>query len=1031
MKNNYYKLDCQLDFRLMKRTLTFLLFLLIYQTGFAFQQQTITGTVVDDSGMPLPGVTIQVEGTSRGVTTDMDGNFSIEASEDEVLLISFLGFNSQEIEVGGEEDLQITLTENVGELDEIVVVGYGQQQKVDLIAPIQVVDDEVLKKIPTASPTEALQGQVSGVTVSNNGAPGATPSVQIRGLGSVRGDFSPLYVVDGVVTKDIGFLDMNSIESMSVLKDASSAAIYGVRAANGVIIIETKRGKTGKPSISYEGYAGIQQATPGDFSLLNNQDYIAFTNNKLEANADRNNSTFVPFDPNDYPDNTNWFDEILRTAFTQKHSLNLSGGSENNKYFVGLNYFEQEGVVKKNNYERVNVRITDDIEFSDYFRAGISTDMSVTKIDHLAGGLLGQAYSNPPVYSPRNEDGDFTNPDNLGLGQYANPAATLDRWNNIEPFTTRNISNVYFELMPIEGLTLKTSFSADISNYSTRNYARAWNVSIIQTDDSNALTRQYGRQFNYVWDNTITYEKEIDKHRFTVLAGSAYTSYFSQFLNGFNTGVEYFSDASLYLVNGDETTEQQASDGGSKRVNQSYFGRLSYTFDDKYMLNATLRTDGSSSFPEDNRWGTFPSLGLGWVASEESFFNESEVLDYLKIRASYGMLGNSDIPQGTYILPVDNRPYLSAVFGPYDSTNISQGATITTAVQPDLTWEVVEEYNFGFDSNWIDNQLSLEMDYFYRSTKDAIFPVILSATSGVSTPSGGNDRAYLDNNADILNSGLEILMGWNKQVNDNFNYNLSANATFQQNEISSLQTGTIALYNGYRSSSISQVGRPIGEFYVYEVDGIFQDQEEIDNYVDDDGDLIMPNAVPGDFKYADNNGDGRLDDQDKISAGNYLPSFLYGINFNMEYKNIDFSIQGQGVEGVSVFNVKRIDRSGNQNIDQNFYDNMWQGPGTSNTYPSGDVLGGRNPDPNTFNVESGDYFRIRNITLGYTFNEDSFFGNALSRFRIYASATNPLTFHSYNGYTPEISGGNPTNRGYDNGVYPISATYLIGLNINL
>lgn len=1031
MINNYAKLESSLKKQNIGQFLVIVLFFLLCQTGIAASQQTVTGTVMDESGMPLPGATIQIEGTSRGVNTNMDGGFSIDATPDDVLLISFIGFNTQEVPVSDETNFEITMTENLGELNEVVVVGYGQQQKVDLIAPIQVVDNEKLKKIPTASPAEALQGLVSGVTVSSNGAPGAAPSIQIRGLGSVRGDFSPLYVVDGVVTKDIGFLDMNSVESMSVLKDASSAAIYGVRAANGVIIIETKRGKTGKPTISYEGYAGVQVVTRGDFSLLNNENYIDFTNNKLEANAKRNNSTFFPFDANDYPENTNWFDEILRTAFTQKHSLNISGGSEDNRYFVGLNYLEQEGVVKKNKYERVNVRITDDIDFNDYFRAGISTDMSVTKVEHVAGGLLGQAYRNPPVYSPRDENGDFTNPDNLGLGQYGNPAATLDRWNNTEPFTTRNISNIYFEVIPLEGLTLKTSFSADIRNYSTRNYARAWDVSITQTDDSNALTRQYGRQFNYVWDNTITYKREIEKHRFTILAGSAYTSYFSQFLRGFNTGVEYFSDPSLYLVNGDETTQQQASDGGSKRVNQSFFGRLSYTFDNKYLLNATLRTDGSSSFPEDNRWATFPSIGLGWVASEENFLNELKSLDYLKLRASYGMLGNSDIPQGTYILPVDNRPYLSAVFGPYDSTNITQGATITTSVQPDLSWEIVEEYDFGFDSKWFENRLTLEMDYYYRTTKDAIFPVILSPTAGVSTPSGGNDRAYLDNNASILNKGLELLVGWNKQVNDDFSYNISANATFQENEITELQTGTIALFNGYRSSSISQVGRPVGEFYVYEVDGIFQNKEEINNYVDNNGDLIMPNAVPGDFKYADNNDDGLLDDQDKVSAGNYLPSFMYGINFNMEYKNIDFSIQGQGVEGVSVFNVKRIARSGNQNIDQDFYDNMWQGQGTSNTYPSGDVLGGRNPDPNTFNVESGDYFRVRNITLGYTFNSDSLLSNALSRLRIYASATNPITFHSYNGFTPEIPGGNPTNRGYDNGVYPISATYLIGLNINL
>lgn len=995
-------------------------------------KQTVGGTVTDQAGTSLPGVTVLVKGTGNGTVTDINGKYSINVpNESDTLVFSFIGFITQEVAVNGRSVIDVQLQENVSELEEVVVVGYGSQKAKDLTAPIQVVEKAELEKIPTGSPIEALQGLVPGVLISNNGAPGATPSVQMRGLGSVRGNFDPLYVVDGVITKNISFLDMNSIESISILKDASAASIYGMRAANGVIIINTKRGKSGKPRITYDGYAGIQKAITGGFSLLDGNDYIEFTNRKLQADSKRNDVSYSPFNPADYPDNTSWFDEILRTAFTQKHNVNISGGTEKNKYFIGLGYFYQEGVVKKNNYQRVNLRVTNDVDITDFLKAGISTDLSVATVDHLTAGILDQAYETPPVFNPRNQDGSFTNPDNLNLGQYRNPAASLDRWNNVEPFTNRNISNIYFELTPIEGLSARSSFSTDFGSYNRRDYAAPWNVSILQTDSSQALTRDYGRNFDFVWDNTITYTNEINQHRFTILGGTAYAYYSNQFLRGFNTGVPYFTDASLYLSNGDEADAQQTSDGGGKRVNQSYFGRLTYAFMSKYLLTATLRADGSSSFPKKNRWGTFPSVGLGWVLSEEKFLEDVKSLDFLKLRASYGELGNSDIPQGTYVLPVDDRPYLSAVFGPYNSTTITRGATITTAAQPDLTWEVVKEYNVGLESNWLSNRLSMEADYFYRTTVDAIFPVILSATAGQSTPGGGNDRAYLDNNATLLNSGLEFLMGWNDRINNDFSYNFSLNATVQQNEVKELKTGTIAVFNGYRGSSVTKEGRPIGEFYVYEVEGIFQTEEEINSFVDDEGNLIMPNAVPGDFRYADRNKDGLLNDLDKISAGNYLPTFMYGVSAGLNYKNLDFSIQTQGVGGVSVFNAKRFDRSGNQNIDQDFYDNMWTGPETSNTYPSGDVLGGRNPDPNTFNVESGDYFRIRNITLGYSFNTGSGLGGHLSKLRVYASATNPVTFFNYNGFTPEIPGGNATNRGYDYGVYPLAATYQLGLNIGL
>lgn len=1003
------------------------------EAGKPVQKITVSGVVTAiASAEALPGVNVIVKGTTIGTMTDASGKYSIDIpDENSILVFSSIGYLSEEIPVNGRSVIDIALAENIQSLSEVVIVGYGTQQTKDLTAPIQVIANKELSKIPTASPMEALQGQAPGVFVSNSGAPGASPSIQIRGLGSVRGSFEPLFVVDGVITKDIGFLDMNSIESMSILKDASAASIYGVRAANGVILITTKRGKEGKPVITYDGYTGIRKAVSGDFSLLNGADYLEFTNRKFKADSERNNVPYSPLNTSAYPDNTSWFDEILRTGRVQKHNLNISGGSEKNKYFIGLGYFNEEGLVKKNNFKRINVRFTDDVQLTDFLRAGISTDMAVSQIDHLAADILNQAFDTPPVFKPRNPDGTFTNPDNLNLGQFSNPGATLDRWNNIEPFTNRNISNIYFEVVPIKGLSAKTSFSTDIVSWNRRDYRAPWNVSIIQTDSSQALTRDYGREFNFVWDNTLTYTKELDDHRFTVLAGTAYASYFRQFLRGFNTGVPSFSDASLYLVNGDDADGQQSSDGGEKRVNQSYFGRLSYAFRNKYLLTATLRADGSSSFPKQNRWGIFPSLGLGWTLTEENFLRNVKSLSYLKLRASYGVLGNSDIPQGTYSLPVDNRPYLSAVFGPYNSTTITQGATITTAVQPDLTWEVVKEYNIGFESEWISNRLFFETDYYHRTTEDAIFPVILSGTSGVSTPSGGDDRAYLDNNANILNTGFEFMLRWTDHVGKDFSYTIGLNTTLQRNEIAQLKTGTIALYNGYRNSSISQEGRPIGEFFVYEVDGIFQTEDEVNSFVDKEGNLIMPNAVPGDFRYADNNGDGRLTDEDKISAGNYLPKAMYGVSLGLNYKRIDFSIQTQGVSGVSIFNAKRIDRAGNQNIDKDFFENMWNGPGTSNTYPSGDLLGGRNPDPNTFNVESGDYFRIRNITLGYTFNTASMLGGRLSQFRLYASATNPVTFFKYNGYTPEISAGNATNRGYDYGTYPLAATYLVGLSIGL
>ncbi len=1003
--------------------------LLLFMVGIsAIAQIQVTGTVNGPEGA-VPGVNVMIKNTTQGTVSDLTGTFRIEVpSGDAILVFSAIGYYTKEIVVGNQTVINVELEVELTGLDEVVVIGYGKSEAKDLTAPIPVIKQDELKAIPTASPMEAIQGKVSGVFISSNGAPGATPSIQIRGLGSVRGDFSPLYVIDGIITKSIGNLDINSIESISILKDASAASIYGNRAANGVILVTTKRGFEGPARINYEGYYGLQIPYTRGFDLLDREQYIEFTNRKLQVDNARNGTSYLPFDPEDYSDETDWFDYILRNAVTQKHSISISGGSRSNKYFVGLNLLRQEGVVRKNDYERVNLRVVDDIVLNEYLRAGVSTDFSVTRINHLAENLLVQAYESPPIYHPMNSDGTWTNPDLLGFGQFYNVAATLDHWHMVDPFGPRNISNMYLELTPVKGLSFKTSLSTDISSWERRQYNEEWDVTIYQSDDSNQLTKSSGRTFNYVWDNTLTYQLVLDRHRITAMAGTSVASYFTNSLMGSNTGVINYGPESLYLVNGDNSYAQQSGDGGSKRVNQSYFGRISYSFLDRYLFTGTLRGDGSSSFPKQNRWGYFPSAGLGWILSQEDFMGNVSLIDFMKLRASYGELGNSDIPQATYVLPVDQRPYLSVIFGPYNSTTVTQGATITTAAQPDLTWEVVKEFNIGFESRMLSSRLDMELDYFHRLTANAIFPVTLSATSGVSTAAGGSTRSFLANNADILNSGVELMLNWGDQPNPDFSYQIGMNLTFQENVIRELKTGTISIFEGYRNASVSSEGRPIGEFYVYEVDGVFQNMDEINSYINEDGELLMPNAVPGDFRYADKNGDGTIDDFDKVYRGNYLPDWMYGLHLGLNYRGIDFLASFQGVSGVSIFNAKRIARSGNENIDQDFFNKMWNGKGTSTSYPNGDLLGGRNNDPNTFNIESGDYFRLKNVTLGYTFLRNQK-DRKLPEIRVYLSATNPFTIHGYNGFTPEIPGGTATARGYDYGLYPIASTYLIGVSI--
>ncbi len=986
------------------------------------QSVKIEGRVTDDSNQGIPGVSVIIRGTAQGTITNIDGEYSIDAATGNTLIFSFIGYLSQEIGISDQTLVNIVLQETAYDMDEVVVIGYGSAAVKDLTGTISVVSGEELSKQSVPNIGQALQGKVAGIQVSNNGAPGSTPTIRIRGLGTVRSDASPLFVVDGVFVDDISYISPQQIENVTVLKDASSAAIYGVRAANGVIIVTTKSGNSKKPEFNYNGYSGIQQVS-NLLALANAQQYIGLVNEKIAVGAVRGTSS-TPFDPNAYTENTNWFDVVLNPAMIQNHNIEISGGSESATYYYGLGITSQEGLVKENDYTRVNLRGSSNITVNKFLKAGYGITINGVKSNNPAD-VLRNAYIAPPAFSPKNSVGAYTDPVLLGFGNFANPAAQIFYNNNVSQ-SLNTLANVYAELKPVEGLTFKTSFTLDGDYSQNRNYSPLYWVSVTQNDTISHLTKSTAERFNYTFDNTLTYNKAFGDHRITGMAGLSFVQFKSQGLSGSTSRVPYFTESTLYLSNG-SLDDINANDWGYMIRSTSYFGRLFYAYKNKYLVTATLRRDGSSTFPAEERWGNFPSLGLGWLASDEDFIKDLGVFDFLKLKVSWGKLGNNQVPQNAYTVTVNNSDIYSLVYGPYGSSSIAQGASITSVVEPLLRWEIVEEYDAGFEALMMDYKLNVDFDFYHRVTKSAIFPVPIIGTAGTSGSS------YLDNNADILNRGIELSIGWTDSPNARFSYNLGGNVAFNHNEVYRLEQGTLPFYDGgaYNGAlaTYTQLGHPIGEFYVLEVDGIFQDAGEVTNYVNSEGTVIMPQAVPGDFKYVDHNDDGTIDDLDRIPYGSYTPKVLYALSAGLTFGQLDFSMDLQGVAGNKIYNLKRVGRFGNENYDADFAENRWNGPETSNTYPSADVAGGKNAYPNTFFVESGAYFRIRNIQIGYTLPRN--FTNKISSsgIRLYASAQNPFTTFSYNGFSPEISGGSPTTAGMDDGVYPLSRTMSVGLSV--
>ncbi len=1007
----------------MKKLFLLIFFTLPAMLVIAQQAIEVTGRVTDLNDKGIPGATVMVKGTMQGTITDLNGVYAISVPGDAVLVFSFIGYQTEEIDVSGQTTINVQLNETAFDMDEVVVVGYGTAAVKDVTGTISVIRSDEITRQAVPNVGQALQGKVAGLQVSNDGNPGRPATIRIRGLGTVRSDASPLYVVDNVFVDDISFLSPQQIETITVLKDASSAAIYGVRAANGVIIITTKAGKYQNAKFNYSGYIGIQQVS-NLLYLADKDQYITLVNEKLAVGEDRGTIS-TPFDPNTYTDNTDWFEEILNPALIHNHNIDITGGSEMSNYYFGVGLTSQEGLVKNDDYNRVNLRGTSDIKVNKILKAGFGITVSGWRIDSTAN-VLRQAFIAPPAFKPKVDEDTYSDPVLLGFGNFSNPAATIEYHNNVTQ-GLKTLANIYAEIMPLKNLSVRSSFTLDGNYTQKREYTPVHWVSVTQNDTLSHLTKSSTQDINYTFDNTATYKLVFGDHRLNTMVGLSLIQFKSQGLHGSTSQVPFFTESTLYLSNG-SIDDLSADDWGSLIRSTSYFGRLFYSYKDRYLLTATFRRDGSSTFPREERWGTFPSVGLGWVISEESFFDNINFIDFLKAKASWGVLGNNQIPQNEFTVTVNNWGGYSIVYGPFGSSTVSTGASITSLVEPLLRWETVKELDAGIEVLMLDNRLNMELGYYHRMTDAAIFPVPLIGTSGTS------GRSYLDNNADILNTGFELVLNWNEKVTDRFSYYFGGNFSFNHNEILRLEPGTLPFYdadafNG-ALATYTQEGHPVGEFYVLEVDGVFQNFNEVNNYTDGSGNLIMPDAVPGDFRFVDQNSDGIIDDNDRIPYGSYTPKVLYAFNIGITYAQFDFSVEMHGVGGNKIYNAKRVNRFGNENYDADFAENRWHGEGTSDTYPSADVAGGKNAFPSTFFVETGAYFRIRNIQMGYTIPKSITDRISFESLRIYVSAQNPLTVFSYNGFSPEVPGGKPTTAGMDYGVYPLSRIISVGLTLN-
>jgi len=1027
----------------------YLFFLLLFAAmlnAFSLQGQTLRGVVTDQAtGETLPGATIMVMGTTLGTITGMDGEYNIDLSPGaHTISFRFMGYASEEIEVFLSEDetmvRNIALSPDVVTFEEFVVIGYGSQQKKVVTGAIASVDAEEITSTPILRIEQAMQGRTAGVQVTNlSGQPGEAPTVRIRGAGTT-GNADPLYIVDGMPVSGIDYLNPGDIESIDVLKDAASAAIYGARAANGVVLITTKRGVKGQMNINYSAYQGIQNVAR-TIDVLDAEQYRMMMNEGA-----RNAGLTEPFDLNEIPQhNTNWQDHLFESnAPIVNHEISVTGGTERSTYNSSLSYFTQEGIIggDRSQFDRITARLNTRHEVNDYFnfgnnlayshiiRRGIASNASfnaayssalnldpLTPLYEKNDDILAQhPYSTEPVVT--DAQGRVYGISNYVGAEIVNPLALLETQTG-ETRVDKIVGNIFGELLMLERFKFRTSFGIDLAFVMNDSYQPLFYLNGAQLNtEKTTVSKSINRYYTWQWENTLLYERQVDDHNFSALVGMTASKFNYEDLFGFNADVPIDNPDHVYLNMATDTL-WQAFGGAAHSALLSQFARVLYDYKSTYALNATIRRDGSSKFGPNNRYGIFPSLGVSWVISYEDFFPELGPVDIVKLRASWGINGNQEIGDYQFLSTIDrSRGY---IFG----GGRAFGASPSFIENADIRWEESKQLDIGLDFGAFDNRLTGAFDYYIKTTGGLL--EIIPIPGHV-----GNDPPFA-NVGSVENRGVELSLNWRHYTRD-LRYSVGINTAYNRNKMTQIGNAEGILPGASWAVAgmvtRAELGLPIGYFWGYVTDGIFQNMNEVYQHVNSAGQLLQPNAKPGDVRFVDINGDGVINADDRTMIGNPTPPWTFGMNANIEYKQFDFGFLLIGTQGNDVFNgmIRPDLRYTNRTTD---ILNRWTGEGTSNTVPRYTWIDTNNNNRiSDLYIEDGSFLRVKNVQVGYSFTPRVLNRIQANSWRIYLSAENLFTLTRYSGADPEIGAMSSFDIGIDRGIYPQSRTFRLGTTIS-
>lgn len=1026
------------------------LFLLLMTISLNSYSQTIKGTITDQDQFTLPGVSVYLEGTTIGTVSDFDGNYELIIKEGDIItdsltiIYSFIGFKAQKFTYKANPSATITnniiLLEDIAALEEFVVVGYGVQRKSDVTGALSTIDPKSIVDMPLWSAEMGMQGKAAGVQVNQTtGAPGESIKVRIRGIGTINNN-NPLYIVDGVPTKDItGIVNPDDIESMTVLKDAASAAIYGSRAGNGVIVITTKRGSAGKTRMNYNGYVGIQQhgrITP----MANTDQYIKIYNEAAAAD----NRDPIPEDIYPQLSNTDWTSEIFRSAMITNHQLTVSGGNENSTYLFGGGYQMQEGIIHNSKYERINFRTIVNTSLTTWLDVGTNLTLAYSDRDIIGasgdgyggngGSVIRYAFFRSPPIPVYESDGSYSDLPNFEgypraklntwFGDGYNPVGLANKYDWTAKIY-RTFGNLYANFKILEGLTFRSDFGINLAVTDEKRFNENWGTDLRINNPSN-MSKGMGINFTYNWTNTLVYNRTFsEKHKTTFLLGTEAIKNNNHFQFGSDRDFPDQSDYLRYLGNGLTLNKgaNETEDGWSLL---SGFARINYNYDNRYLVEGVVRFDGSSRFTQENRWGVFYSGSAGWNIKNEQFLQDVRWLNQLKLRASVGQTGNQEIGLYNYLSIIsDGYNY------PFGGTT-NNGYAVSSMGDENATWETTTTYDIGLDLAFLNDRLTIISDYYWRYTTDMLIPVPFP-------PSGGSANPPFVNAGEVLNRGFEFQLIWRETKKD-FTYAINGNFSTLYNEVLSLSNGRpigAGRVDAGINATLTEERHPIGSFYMYEMEGIFQNELEIFSHA-----YQGPEIAPGDVMFKDQNQDGVIDENDRVHVASAIPKLLYGLTTDFSWKKFDLSLFFQGVYGNSIYMQVNQDIEGfyrGFNVTERYYDNRWTGEGSTNEYPRASWIGAaNNKKVSSRFIEPGSYFRFKNVTLGYSFPFKETSG--IQKLRVYIGVQNVFTITKYPGLDPEmydsdnLSEENFSNpdlaSGIDWGTYPVPRIYTLGINLD-